>query len=306
VVLAVQNIGSDGKVLPGGVAANASTNATTQILPVKILDNSGNAITSFGSQQVGALVSGTCNTIEDNRTPTEIYSSPSDFAAAYSTSNSVEIKNPSYTPTVGQIHGVWQVPLGGKVVHYDPSQYVFGYTDLTTSGVISITGASFSATDTFIVQLSGQKKGYKNNTNSFDMNEVSPLNNAVIDDPLVDTTNVAEGVNYYPSSDGIAMLGSAAFSINGKIIDADDTSYLAVEGSNDEDAVASNREWSRLFGYDHNTGTTVSGIAIASTTMPFFWCFDQSTHLNAKYVRVVATMGDSTNTVIIKSRRTAL
>jgi hypothetical protein len=150
--------------------------------------------------------------------------------------------------------------------------------------------------------------GYDSGSNSNRTFEVSPLNLQVLEESLVDTTNVAVGTPNYPSDDGLVMMGYQDFSITGKFIaGADNTQTLTVWGTNDEDATPANRDWIQLYGYRTDTNTVVNSIANAvSSTTTFAWDFD---NCNYRYVRVrvaITNAGVLSNTVILKIRRKAL
>lgn len=150
--------------------------------------------------------------------------------------------------------------------------------------------------------------GYDSGSNANRTYEVSPLNLQVLEESLVDTTNVAVGTPNYPSDDGLVMMGYKDFSITGKFIcGADNTLTLTVWGTNDEDATPANRDWVPLYAYRTDTNAVVNSIANpASTTTTFGWDFD---NCNYRYVRVrvaVTNAGVLSNTVILKIRRKAL
>ena len=177
-----------------------------------------------------------------------------------------------------------------------------GVSLIAASNVITIAGAGtpFAASDTYRVGLSAQRKSVTVATNSNRSEEVSPLSQQVVEESLVDTTNVAAGTVYYPSSLGMAMLGYKDFSLTGKLIDADNTLPMTVEITNDEDAT--NADWIQAYGYDVKNNTTVNSFSAVSGTTTFAWDFD---NLNVRFVRVKIVPADSVNTVIIKARRKA-
>jgi hypothetical protein len=232
--------------------------------------------------------------------PAEVYSSPVDFSAAWSTSSGIVLSGMPYVPTIQQFASVAVTKADGSYYRYSRPTHNFFYQDLTTSGVLNITGASFASTDLgYLVVVYGPDKGYSSSTFSMKSSEQSPLSNIVIEESLVDTTNVATGANYYPSSDGIQMLGYKNLSLSGKLITVSGID-IALETTNDEDATDSNRDWTNYYGFRSDTGTTVSGIRCSNTTTKFGWNF---TDLNVKYARVLVTPNNATNTVIIKGRR---
>jgi hypothetical protein len=152
--------------------------------------------------------------------------------------------------------------------------------------------------------------GYDSGSNANRTYEVSPLNLQVLEESLVDTTNVAVGTPNYPSDDGLVMMGYKDFSITGKFIcGADNTLTLTVWGTNDEDATPANRDWIQLYAYRTDANAIINSIACgAGATVTFAWDFD---NLNYRYVRVRVAVtnagpGALSNTVILKIRRKAL
>jgi len=152
--------------------------------------------------------------------------------------------------------------------------------------------------------------GYDSGSNANRTYEVSPLNLQVLEESLVDTTNVAVGTPNYPSDDGLVMMGYKDFSITGKFIcGADNTLTLTVWGTNDEDATPANRDWIQLYAYRTDANSILNSIACgAGATVTFAWDFD---NLNYRYVRVRVAVtnagpGALSNTVILKIRRKAL
>lgn len=150
--------------------------------------------------------------------------------------------------------------------------------------------------------------GYDSGANTNRTYEVSPLNLQVLEESLVDATNVAVGTPNYPSDDGLVMMGYKDFSITGKFIcGADNTVTVTVLGTNDEDATPANRDWIQLFAYRVDTNAVVNSIVCGvSTTVTFAWDFD---NCNYRYVRVhlaITNAGALSNTIILKIRRKAL
>jgi len=197
-----------------------------------------------------------------------------------------------YKPT----GGVWQFPF---------SNGVNGVSISASANVITVAGAGtpFVSGDTYRVGIRYQDKSYVVATNSTRTTEVNPLNTQVLEESLVDTTNVAASQQWYPSSAGMAMLGYKNLSLTGKYIEGDAvTSTITVWAMNDEDTT--NGDWIQIYGYDSKNNTFVNSLSqVNAGTLTFAWDFD---NLNYKYVRVGLLPGDATNTAIIKSRRTAL
>lgn len=203
--------------------------------------------------------------------------------------------------------------LNGGIVSY--LNFAYGWLINSTTGaktylttaVDSIAGTSirfpsataFTATDVLgeLVFVYPEKTTDKANDAVKSIDQ-SPLWARYQIDEVYDGTNLAAGTNYYPSSTGASMDGYKNMSLTGKLIDADNTTTITVEATNDEDAT--NADWIQVYGYDTKNNSTVNSIAAASTTTTFAIDFD---NFNYNYFRVKIVTGDSTNTIIVKQRR---
>lgn len=290
-----------GVVVSGSQTASTSTSASTMILPVKIVDSAGN------SQPAGNSSTAPIYTMDiggggGGGGGSMLYMSPTDFTASYSTSSGVVLTGMPYTPRIEQFASLAVTKADGTTSSYSRTTNPFSFTDLTTSGVLSVGGASFSSSDLgYLVMVYGPDKAYNKASDATTVIEASPSCMNVLEESLVDTTNVAAGENYYPSADGMLMTPYRNLSINGQITNSDATSYYTLQITNDEDSTAASRIWVGAYGYRVDANTTVSGVAVASTTDTFHIDYDA---INAKYVRCKVTCGDSTNTVVLKARRT--
>lgn len=308
-VLPVQVVDQGGKVPPAGDSvsnspfvrltdgtligafATASGIKTTDhvVLLTQPLDESGGVLEG-GSGGVGGGAA--------------LYSvAQGDFTATYSDSTNLILTGLPFTPTVTNFVEVSKFDSTGLKTTYKIEDNAFAFNSGT--GALTVAGANFAGTDQgHDVIMWGVPKSFTLVTDSTRVEEVSPINFSVVEESLVDTTNVAAATNYYPSSDGMVMLGYRALSLTGKFIDADGTMTLGMEVSNDEDATPTNRDWiaSSLSAIDMKTGVQVlsSAMTVTSGTLTFGLKYD---NLNFKYVRVVMTNNGATNTAIIKSRR---
>mgnify|MGYP001152442288 CR=1 FL=1 len=137
-------------------------------------------------------------------------------------------------------------------------------------------------------------------TQTLRVGEVNPITTHVVDESLVDTTNIA-ATTYYPSSSGAAMYGYKDLSLTGKLVDADGTLVLTVEATNDEDTAAGDWHDVTRGGYRPDDNTTGNAsITVINGTETYAIDFD---NLNYRYYRVKVTQTGATNTVIIKARR---
>lgn len=127
----------------------------------------------------------------------------------------------------------------------------------------------------------------------------SPDKASYVQDSILDTTNVAAGSFYYPSSTGISMDGYKDMSLTGKFIDADGTITATVEATNDEDIA--NADWVQIYGQDSkNSNFLINNLTVTSGSLSYAWVFP---NLNYSSVRVKVSCSTATNTVIIKMRR---
>lgn len=305
-------------------AANTARTAATEVLPVQMLDQGGNVgvlvsgtvnvanMSISNGLQVGALCSGTVSSsitnlptnyscIEKNPSGPEFFFSPSDFSATYTSTSGITLAGLPFTPAAEQFVGVWSYNASSGLTAWD--LVTRGYSWDSGTGLLNVGGASWGASDKFKVCISGQQKGYTQVTDSNRFYEIAPLDLKVVEESLVDTTNVTVQT-FYPSSDGMQMLGYADLSLTGKLIQGDAVeTKLTVWATNDEDSTPANRDWVYLYGYNWGTNTTVTGVTANASTTTFAWQFS---NLNFKYVRCQVDPGDATNTVIIKARRKAL
>lgn len=147
--------------------------------------------------------------------------------------------------------------------------------------------------------------GFESGTDNGRTEEIDPLSQQVVEESLLDTTNVAAATNYYPSATGMAMLGYKNFSVSGKFIDADGTMTLDLEVTDDEDAT--NADWisAGLSTIDQKTGiqTIAAALTVTNGTLTFAIKAD---NFNWRFVRVKMVNDGATNTAIIKARRMAM
>jgi hypothetical protein len=216
---------------------------------------------------------------------------------------------PQVPSTVYQLVGVYGGAVAGLVDQVESQ--LTGPAFVWTPGVGG--GTLVRAAGTWPAIVMGlawavARRNYSVAADSLKTTEQSPVNNVVIEESLIDTTTVATGTDYLPSSDGIALLGYRDLTLTGKLIDADGAITLTFEGTNDEDATAASRDWISIYGIrtDKAAGLGyVNTVAIHDSTETFAIDFDR---LNYKYFRVkyvVLTDVAASNTIIVKCRRQA-
>lgn len=134
------------------------------------------------------------------------------------------------------------------------------------------------------------------------VDDINSAEDKAVSESLLDTTNLAIGTNYYPSSSGLAMLPFKGLSLTGRLEDADGTITLTLEGTNDEDLASGDWHDITRGGYrpdDHTTGN--ANITVTSGTELYAINWD---NINFTHVRVkLVTATSATNTITIKMRR---
>ena len=189
----------------------------------------------------------------------------------------------------GNTANIWVNGSGG--VHMEIS----GST-ITRSG-----GSDFSATGVYEVGYNGQDKAYDSSTDSDKVFNIADLATQVLQESIVDTTNISASTHYYPASTGKSNSGYKNGSISGKFIDADGTVTLTLEVTNDEDL--SSADWNGVYFYDDNSNATVNSLSVTNGTLLISASINNNSFSNYRWV--VTTSG-ATNTIILKENRTAL
>jgi len=79
------------------------------------------------------------------------YLSPADFTATYASGTTLTLTGIPFTPTNAQFASVKKVTAGAAAVTYTPDVNIMSYNSST--GVLTVTGATFAAGDTFVVTI---------------------------------------------------------------------------------------------------------------------------------------------------------
>jgi len=289
------------------VAYKRPTSTTTidagdiQIGAVEIKDGSSDNRASVDS--TGALkVTGGASSVSAQ------YISPADFTATYTSSSTITLTGLPFTiSNSSQIVYVKGYNTSTKIATTyvaGANGYSFGYS----AGVITIYLAgvaisSLTTNDTYEVGINAQNKAYDPTVDVTKTIDQSPISAKYVPDSLLDTTNVTAATNYYPSSTGMSMDGYSALSLTGKIIDADNTTTLTIEATNDEDTT--NADWidvTQCFNNDKAGVATSIGASITVTSGTVTFAVSR-VMFNYSYFRLKSVTGDATNTVIYKIRR---
>lgn len=204
--------------------------------------------------------------------------------------------------------------LNGGTLSY--LNFAYGYLINSTTGaktyltnaVDSVAGTSirfpsataFTATDVLgeLVFIYPEKVTDKANDANKSL-EQAPLWARYQIEEIYDGTNLAAGTNYYPSSTGASMDGYKNLSFTSNLVDADGTITYTLEVTNDEDLT--NATWMQVYGYDATLNSIVNSLSVTNGTLNSAWDFDD---LNCNAWRVKVVTSGSTNTIVIKSRRT--
>jgi len=214
-----------------------------------------------------------------------------DFTTAYTSATTLTLSSLPSDVTAfvaDDIAAIMQIATDGSVTN----TYTRDDAAITMSGdVITVAGATFAATDTFVVYTNVARplagESFTDATQSDRVEEIDPISEHYIEEELVDTTNVAAATNYYPSSDGKVLGAMNLVSIQGMISGG---VTATIEATWDD---AASPDWVDITpaGYDLLTNVT-GGASFVDTN--FALDFDQ---INAKKIRIKSVTSDATNAV---------
>ncbi len=227
------------------------------------------------------------------------YRSPEDFTVAYTSAETITLSGLPYTPTTVQFVSVKVQVSADKAVTYSPTGSAFSYA----AGVLTVAGATFAATDEYVVTVIGPDKAYTAVTTSNRNTETDPLSAQHTPVCLVDTTNISAATHYYPSATGGTMDGYKDISATGKFIDADGTLTLTLEVSNDEDAATADFNAIKFHDDDSLVDAEVASLTVTNGTLLIT---ASKANLNYRRYRWVVVASGATNTVILYERKKAL
>ena len=237
------------------------------------------------------------------------YISPADFTATYTSASTITLTG--VQPTIATGTQVVYIKVRNSSTNITTTYvagangYGFGHSaGVITAYLNGVATSIFTANDMYEVGINAQQKSYDATLDVDKTINQSPDRSSYVMDSLVDTTNVAAGTAYYPSSLGMSMDGFKDMSITGKIIEGDAvTDTISVEATNDEDQT--NADWVAIYGYNGNTNAMTNLITTGGSAGTYTFALDYD-NLNYAYYRVKLVTADSTNTVIIKMRRKSL
>lgn len=238
----------------------------------------------------------------------EPYCSPQNFTATYATASTLAITGAPFTlddatcyiaiVAVNNVSHVWTKYVNG---HNGISLYwsATGTLTILQNGVAL---SAFAATDiAYRVVILQEEKGYDVSTDTDKVTEQAPLNNKYVADSIVDTTNQATGLAYFPSAAGMSHDGFRDLSLTGQFVDADGTITAWLEVTNDE--AAATGDFRKIYGADDMNGVAINQISVTNSTLNFALNYE---NLNYSFVRVAVYPTSATNTIIVKMRRKAI
>ncbi|MFA5135462.1 MAG: hypothetical protein WC505_06790 [Patescibacteria group bacterium] len=222
-----------------------------------------------------------------------IYTSPNDFSVTFLAPTQLTLTGLSYTPTLGQFVSVYYVDVAGMAKTLTPDTNAFAWNSGT--GILTVTSATFAATDSYRVMVFGPDKSLDLASNSKRTAEISPANLYATTEPLVDATNVGAGTVYYPSDTGGDMLGYGGLCL--QMVTSGGVT-TTVEVTNDTAAVP---DWLdiTLAGDDLCLRSWAASYVDRSTMVDF-------DNLNVRAFRIKSITADASNAVQYNIRRKAV
>lgn len=221
------------------------------------------------------------------------YMSPSDFTAVYASGTTLTLTGLSFIPTTGQFMSVKRQDTTGVSVTYTPDVKAFSYN--STTGVLTVTGAAFTATDVFVVTVIGPTKTLDTSTDAKRTSPIRDLSDQYVVEEVVNTTNVATGTYYYGVMDGYEDLSACGTLIDG----AGETTTLSLEVSNVGGATAA--DWMQVYFRDDKNNTNVNSVSATNETK--YFAISAPGLGSFKEFRWVITTSASTNTVKLTQKR---
>jgi len=223
-----------------------------------------------------------------------VYTSPADFTVTRNAATELLITGLPFAPILAQIVSIYKVDIVTGI----------GYTYTTSTntlfwnpgtGILTVTGAAFLATDEFRVTLFGPDKAATPATDSKRVQEISPLSAQNVWENLLSTAALAAGTYYYPSASGMSLAGFRNVSVG---LQLSITATATMEGSIDPTGTDF-YDVSRS-GYDLQSGA--SGVANWSGTNAIL----DYEELGIGLLRVKVVVVGANATVQIDVRRTAI
>lgn len=224
------------------------------------------------------------------------YMSPADFAAAYASATTLTLSSLPFTPVNAQFVSVKVQPASGNAVTYSPDSNAFSFNP--TTGVLTVIGAAFTNTDTYVVTMVGPKKApFDSATSSEKVSPIRDTSDQYISETLINTTNVGAATNYYPSAAGMCMDGYSSISISGVTAGGVTTT---IEATNSDEA---SPDWLDVTAAFTNLIVNPPAIGASYVDVNFALVTSLMQASNFKYFRIKSVTSDATNTVKYFTRR---
>lgn len=260
---------------------------------------------SDGSLKTTATISGDVN-VDNNSVDTsglvgKASGTNADFVTAYASGTTLtcsSLPTGVNSLTADDVVAVLQIATGGAVTNTytrDDITLSASGTDPTT---FTVSGATFAATDTFVVytniQRDVQLASHTEATSSDRVEEIDPVDEHYVEEELVDTTNLSADTRYYPSSTGKSLGNFNNVSIHG-VTSGGVT--VTIEAKIDDST-----DWVDITpaGYRLDDDAKGNETLIDQTFMLSF------TDLHVRNVRIKSVTSDATNAVQLHWKLTAL
>lgn len=162
-----------------------------------------------------------------------VYRSSRDFTAAHSSATQLTLSGMSFAPSLDDFIGVF-IPTAGSQRFLIPALNEFSWSAAAGGGTLTVTGAAFDSSETFVVMVRGPERGYNYTTND---NNVVVINPDWDQDSHVLVADITDGdddtYDYYVNMTGFRH-GSWYFNLD----NGSGTCTLTVEYSIQDDGTA--------------------------------------------------------------------
>jgi hypothetical protein len=220
--------------------------------------------------------------------------SNADFATAYASSTSITCSAlPISQINTYDIARILQVTTAGVITIWDRSASVMTCSG-TNPTTIVVTGANFSATDSFVVETNIPKlTSYEPLLTADKIIPIRDVSDQYLVEELASATNTGAATVYYPSTAGLMMNGYLNVSFQ-SVISGGITETFEISN----DTLGTN--WTDITKSGSDLISNVTGNTSFIDTSSFV-CFES---LNCYAIRVKIIFADATNSIFIASRKT--
>ena len=222
-VLLVQNVDEDGDTAVVQAANDAKT-ATSDVLLVQNVDPNGEALTTQQADTVssnsslvlltqpidatGAIIEGGGGGSGSGVSSGGYSVAQNDFSAAYTSATTLTLTGLPFTPNDSQWVNVEATRSDGTKETFAKGED-YGFSFVSSTGVLTVTGATFAATDTaYDVTILGTPKAYDIVGNQNIVYQTNPIWEQYDRSTLADVSPGADGTyHYYVSMNGYTISG---------------------------------------------------------------------------------------------------